>query len=177
MTAAGWKVFAAEHYGARAAEFLTAFPAGSDEQAVRSADDFTTANFIALGAWKWVEAQVKTGKAPVYRYRFDLPATPSEMHPEGKYAFHSDELEYVFGTLETRHGAAWRPEDHRLSAQTMGYWTNFARTGDPNGKGLPAWPRYDKTKELIHLDSTITVGADGARRQYEFLLGQESTGR
>jgi para-nitrobenzyl esterase len=177
MTAAGWKVFAAEHYGARAAEFLTAFPAGSDEQAVRSADDFTTANFIALGAWKWVEAQAKTGGAPVYRYRFDLPATPSEMHPEGKYAFHSDELEYVFGMLETRHGAAWRPEDHRLSEQTIGYWTNFARTGDPNGKGLPAWPRYDKTKELIHLDATITVGADGARRQYEFLLGQESTGR
>jgi para-nitrobenzyl esterase len=169
MTAAGWKAYAAEHFGERAAEFLAAFPAGSDEQAARSADDFTTESFIALGAWKWVEAQVKTGQAPVYRYRFDLPATPSEMHPEGKYAFHSDELEYVFSTLETRHGASWRPEDHVLSAQMVGYWTNFAKTGDPNGKGLAIWPRYDKTGELLFLDRVVKAGPDATRAQFEFL--------
>jgi para-nitrobenzyl esterase len=174
MTAEKWKAFAAEHYGAQADAFLAAFPAATDEQAVRSADDFTTEGFIALGAWKWVEAQVKSGQAPVYRFRFDWPATPSEMHPEGKYAFHSDELEYVFGTLETRHGASWRPEDHRLSEQMIGYWTNFAKTGDPNGKGLPAWPRYDKTGELIHLDRVISAGPDPLRAQYEFLVKQET---
>jgi len=169
MTAAGWKAWAKEHQGERAAEFLKAFPADSDAQAMRSADDLTTAGFIALGAWKWVEAQVKTGQAPVYRYRFDLPATPSEMHPEGKYAFHSDELEYVFGTLATRHGATWREEDHRLSQQMMVYWTNFAKTGDPNGKGLVAWPRYDKSGELLFLDRAVQVGPDATRAQFEFL--------
>jgi para-nitrobenzyl esterase len=52
----------------------------------------------------------------------------------------------------------------------MGYWTNFARTGDPNGKGLPEWPRFDKERELLHLDKTIEAGPDTERAQYEFLL-------
>ena len=100
-----WKAFAAEHYGPRAPEFLSAFPGDTPEQAAQSADSYTTDGFIAESAWKWAEAQSRTGGAPVYRYRFDLPAPPSDVHPEGRYAFHSDELEYVFGTLDTRRGA------------------------------------------------------------------------
>jgi para-nitrobenzyl esterase len=169
MTVEKWKAFAAEHYGPQAAQFLQAFPGDSDQQAMQSADSYTTDQFIALSAWKWAQAQSRTGGAPVYRYRFDLPATPSETHPEGKYAFHSDELEYVFGTLDVRRGATWRPEDRKLSEQMMEYWTNFARTGDPNGKRLPAWPRYDTTHELIHLDGTITSGKDPLLPQYTFL--------
>jgi para-nitrobenzyl esterase len=169
LTVAKWEAYATQHYGARAHEFLAAFPAGSDAEAMQSADDFTTEGFIALSAWKWAEAQTKTGGAPVYRYRFDLAAPPSDVHPEGKYAFHSDELEYVFGTLDTRRGATWRPEDRRLSEQMMTYWTNFARTGDPNGKGVPPWPRYDTEKKLIQLDSTITSGPDKLLPQYVFL--------
>ncbi len=167
MTVEKWKAFAAQHYGERAEEFLTAFPAKTDYEAVRAADDYTTDQFIALGTWKWVEAQAKAGM-PVYRYRFELPATPSEMHPEGKYAWHSDELEYVFGTLDVRHGAEWRPDDRRLSDQIAHYWTNFARTGDPNGKGLPPWPRYDAEKKILHLDSTVTSGTDPLRPEFEF---------
>ncbi len=169
MTAKNWKAYAAEHYGTRAGEFLKVYPADNDEQAVRSADDFTTNAFIAYGTWQWVEAHTRTGDSPVYRYHFELPATPSEMHPEGKYAFHSDELEYVFSTLNTRHGATWRPEDRKLSDEMVLYWTNFARTGDPNGEGLPHWPRYDKEKQLLHLNSTITSGPDAARPQFEFM--------
>jgi para-nitrobenzyl esterase len=169
MTAERWKAFAEQHYGAQAGAFLAAFPGVNDEEAVRSADAFTTDGFIAFGTWQWVEAHTKTGGTPVYRYRFELPATPSEMHPEGKYAFHSDELEYVFGTLDTRRGATWRPEDRKLSGEMVRYWVNFARTGDPNGEGLPKWPRYDATKELLHLDGKISAGPDGMRGQFDFL--------
>ena len=174
MTATKWKAFAAEHYGKRADRFLAAFPANSDEQAVRSADDYTTILFIALGAWKWVEAQSKTGQSAVYRYRFDRPAPPEENHPQGKYAFHSDELEYVFGTLDVRHGASWQPEDRKLSQQVIGYWTNFARTGDPNGEGLPAWPRYDKDREVLHLDTRITVAPDTSRPEFEIMVADDA---
>ena len=170
MTAEKWRTFAVEHYGARPEEFLAAFPGKSDEEAVRSADAYTTDQFIALGTWQWVEAQVKTGGAPVYRYHFELPAPPSEMHPEGRYAFHSDDLEYVFGTLDVRHGSVWRPEDRKLSMQMVDYWTNFAKTGDPNGQGVPEWPRYDKTGEVMHLDADSKASPDTTKAQYEFQI-------
>ena len=156
-------------YNERAAEFLQLYPADTDVQARRSAIDYGSDNFIAFSTWKWIEAHRKTGESPVYRYHFELAATPSKYHP-GTFAFHSDEIEYVFGTLDTRPGAVWRPEDRLLSQQMMSYWTNFAKTGDPNGPGLPAWPTYDKDDSLIHLDRAITSGPDTMRPRYEFLL-------
>lgn len=168
-TAAQWKAHAAKRFGDRADQFLAVYPGETDQQATRSSLDYAADTFIAFGTWKWIEAQVKTSDAPVYRYHFEQPAPPSKFHP-GWYAFHSDDIEYVFGTLDTRPDAEWLPEDRKLSEQMMDYWTNFAKTGDPNGPGLPEWPRFDKTSELIHLDSTITSGPDTTRARYEFLI-------
>jgi len=172
MTAEKWKAYAKDRYGAKADEFLLAFPAKTDEQAVRSADDVTTIGYIAMGAWKWAEAQNKTGQAPLYRYRFDRAAPAERLHPTGKYAFHSTELEYVFGTLDVRKGATWQAADRKLSDEVVTYWTNFARSGDPNGNGLPQWPRYDKEKTILHLDDPITVTPDTTRTEFEFLASQ-----
>ena len=169
MTVDKFKGMATGMFKDRAEEFLKLYPAGNDEQATRSAIDFGSDSFIAFGTWKWLEAHRKTGQAPVYRYHFELAAPPSKFHP-GWFAFHSDDIEYVFGTLDTRPGAEWRPEDRKLSEQIMGYWTNFARTGDPNGAGLPAWPKYGESDALIHLDNPITAGPDTMRPRYEFLL-------
>ncbi len=111
----------------------------------------------------------KPALAPVYRYHFELAATPSKYHP-GTFAFHSDDIEYVFGTLDTRPGWNVRPEDRTLSEQVMTYWTNFAKTGDPNGAGVPNWPKYnDAGYPLIHLDTTVTATPDATRPRYEFL--------
>ena len=169
MTAEQWKGMAGGLFKERAAEFLTLYPGETDAQTLRSSIDYGSDNFIAFGTWKWIEAHRKTGESPVYRYHLELAAPPSKFHP-GSFAFHSDDIEYIFGTLDTRPGAVWRPEDRKLSEQMMSYWTNFARTGDPNGPGLPVWPKYDKDDSLIHLDSTITAGPDTLRPRYEFLL-------
>jgi para-nitrobenzyl esterase len=169
MTAAQWKDFPGPLFKDRAAAFLKLYPGDTDEQALRAAIDYGSDSFIAFGTWKWLEAHRKTGESPVYRYHFELAAPTSKFHP-GSFAFHSDDIEYVFGTLDTRPGSVWRPEDRKLSEQMMGYWTNFAKTGDPNGPGLPEWPKYDKDDSLIHLDSTITSGPDTLRPRYEFLL-------
>ena len=169
MTVEKWKAYAAEHFADRADEFLTLYQGQTEDQATRSAIDYNSDSWIAFGTWKWIEAHAKTGGSPVYRYHFELPAPPSKFHA-GSWAFHSDDIEYVFGAIDTRPGAVWRPEDYKLSDQMQSYWTNFARTGDPNGPGLPQWPRFDKDAQLIHLDSTITLGPDEVRPRYEFLL-------
>ncbi len=169
VTTAQWKETATKLFGDRSAEFLGLYPGNDDQQALRSAIDYNGDTFIAFSTWKWVVAQVKTGEAPVYRYHLELAAPPSRFHP-GSYAFHSDDIEYVFGTLDTRPGAVWRPEDRKLSEEMMDYWTNFAKSGDLNGAGLPEWPRFDKTSELIHLDSTITSRPDTTLARYKFLM-------
>jgi len=168
MTAVQWKDFAGNLFKERADEFLKLYPGDTDEQALRSAIDYGSDSFIAFSTWKWLEAQRKTSDTPVYRYHFELASPPGKFHP-GSFAFHSDDIEYVFGTLATRPGTTWRDEDWKLSDQFMSYWTNFAKTGDPNGPGLPPWPKYDKGDSLIHLDSTITSGPDTLRPRYEFL--------
>jgi len=169
MTAKKWQDYAAKHFTDRAAEFLKLYPGDTDEQATRSSIDYASDSFIAFSTWSWIEAHRETGTSPVYRYHFELPALPSKYH-RGTFAFHSDEIEYVFGTLDTRPGETIRPEDRILSDQMMRYWTNFAKTGNPNGKGLPEWPAYDKADRLIHLDSIINSGPDTLRPRYEFLM-------
>jgi len=169
MTVEKWKGMATGLFKERADEFLKLYPSDTDEQLADSAGAYGGDSFIAFGTWKWLEAHRKTGDSPVYRYHFELRASPSKYHP-GTFAFHSDDIEYVFGTLDTRPGFTPSSADRKMSDQMMSYWTNFARTGDPNGTGLPTWPKYDKDDSLIHLDSTITSGPDTLRPRYEFLL-------
>lgn len=168
LTADKWKTWAADHFQDRAAEFLNLYPGGGDEQAIRSSADLAGDTFIAFGTWKWIVAHRKTGESPIYRYHFELAAPPSKFHPGS--AFHSDDIEYVFGTLDTRPGAVWRPEDRTLSEQIVTYWTNFAKTGDPNGPGVPLWPKLGTDNMVLHFDSPITVGPSTVEPRYEFLL-------
>ncbi len=164
-----WKTMADTMFKDRAAEFMKLYPGDTDEQARRSAIDYGSDSFIAFGTWAWLEAHRTTGNSPVYRYHFELAATPSKFHP-GTFAFHSDDIEYVFGTLDTRPGWDVRPEDRTLSEAVMTYWTNFAKTGDPNGSGMPTWPKYnDDGYPLIHLYTTITSAPDALRPRYLFL--------
>ena len=70
----------------------------------------------------------------------------------------------------SRNGAAVAPKDREVARMMNTYWANFAKTGDPNGGGLPSWPKYEpEGHSLIHLDSTITSGPHTLRPRYEFL--------
>jgi para-nitrobenzyl esterase len=178
MTAEKWQTMARQRFAGQAGAFVDLYPGDTDAVAARSAADFNGDEFIAYGTWKWLEIDRKTGDKNVYRYRLDLAAPPSKFH-QGSYAFHSDDIEYVFGTLDTRPGAAWRPEDYALSDQIMSYWTNFARNGDPNGvdghgRQLPHWPKYADGDPVLHLDNPITVRPDENRGRYEFWRGLDS---
>ena len=175
VTADTFKAQAKTEFGENADKFLAVYPATNDEEALASAGDFVSDRFIAFSTWRWLEAQVKTGDAPVYRYRFDLGSPGDKFHPAAAGAFHSDDIEYVFGTLDSRQQITVRPEDRKLSDEIQTYWTNFARTGDPNGGGstpdLPKWPTYNASSGwmVMHLDATSEAKPDTQRDRYLFL--------
>jgi para-nitrobenzyl esterase len=160
-----------QKFGLHAAEAQKVFPATNNQDAVKAADDISAAEFLVFGTWAWLEAQVKTGNSPVYRYQFDLGVPIDPAHPGLAGAFHSDEIEYVFGTLDTRKDTKWRPQDYALSEQMVAYWTNFAKTGDPNSTGLPIWPKYGPTGnwQVLHLDATTSARPDQHRDRFLFL--------
>lgn len=162
---------ASKRFGTRSEEFLHAYAAQNDAEAAQAAEDFAGDRFIAYSTWAWLEAQCKTGGAPVYRYRFDLGSPGDPHHPVSLGAFHSDDIEYVFGTLDSRQGAKWRPEDYKLSDLMQTYWTNFARTGNPNAPGIPAWPTYNAAGnwQVMHLDPNPQARPDRHRDRYLFL--------
>jgi para-nitrobenzyl esterase len=170
-TVATFSVQADKEFGADAQKFLAVYPGTTDAEATISAGDYAGDKFIAYSTWRWIEAHVETGHAPVYRYFLDLGSPGDKNHSAAMGAFHSDDIEYVFGTLDSRIGAVWRPEDRKLSEQMGGYWTNFARTGDPNGPNLPKWPIYNATDnwQVMHLNADSQAKPDSYRPRYLFL--------
>jgi para-nitrobenzyl esterase len=170
-TAATFTTAAQTEFGDDAQKFLAVYPATTDDEAVASAGDFASDRFIDYSTWRWLEAHVATGSAPVFRYRLDLGSPGDKYHRAILGAFHSDDIEYVFGSLDSRPEATWRPEDRKLSEQIGAYWTNFARTGNPNGPGLPNWPTYNAADQwqVMHLDATPEAKPDTQRDRYLFL--------
>src|SRR5581483_11819770 len=85
----------------------------------------------------WVVNREKQGKSKVYTYFYTHPLPGLDVEKYG--AFHTSEVPYVFNSL-ARCERPFGDADRKLAETVSSYWANFARTGDPNGKGLPAWP-------------------------------------
>jgi len=109
------------------------------------ADDIQGLN---SGFETFAEIRKENSEKDTYLYYFARPL-PTDGHPSLQGAFHSAELWYVFGTLDR----CWRPfteADHDLSRRMITYWTNFAKTGSPNGSEIAEdsadfWPSATKS--------------------------------
>jgi para-nitrobenzyl esterase len=107
-------------------------------------------------------------RLPTFEYEFIL--VPMERAALG--AVHASELSHVFGTYKTGLVGVGPPArateaDARVSDLMQQYWTNFARTGDPNGAGLSRWPRFDpKTRAYVEFGSSGVLVKQGLRREF-----------
>jgi para-nitrobenzyl esterase len=85
---------------------------------------------------------------PVWRYFFTHKHTLPQLAPLGSY--HGMELLYVFNNWENATagtGSLFKPQDDSVQKAMLGYWVNFARTGDPNGSALQSWPQYQSATD------------------------------
>jgi para-nitrobenzyl esterase len=139
-------------YGAIAEQVLAHYPPTPTPRAayVRLTTD---ARFVCPS--RQIARHADAGQAaPVYRYFFQYAPTVLG-------AVHGIDVPYVFGTFDAVivNGQPYVPTaaDLALSAAIQGYWTRFARTGDP--AGTPAWPAQAAGDPVLVLDRTITTAA------------------
>ncbi len=162
----------AERFGPRAGEAVALYPV--DPARVAASQQAYAGDLrMGLPTWRWAVSQTQTGKSPVYVYRFDhAPKIPDGWFGEanrGKTfgAFHSADIVYVFDHPEILKAWTMDAVDRRVADQMSSYWVNFARTGDPNGAGLPTWTPYKPDaapkKMLIGPETRLADDPDVAR--------------
>jgi para-nitrobenzyl esterase len=87
---------------------------------------------------------------------------------------HGAELGYVFGfPAPERFFMLENPlrayRDIRMADLIQTYWTNFAKTGDPNGRGAPVWPSFDSREHVLDMADTVRAVELPLRREYELM--------
>jgi para-nitrobenzyl esterase len=154
---------------------------GGDAKAAYDSDGTKSFNEIITTFntdWVWGEPSRMTAKvfiakkAPTYMYQFGyVPSNGQQRSPFG--AGHGSEVSFVFNTLNARWGTQGEPSDQEKElAKTMNiYWTNFARTGNPNGEGITNWPNYNNGENIldIEIDGKIISKPDPRKKRFDVI--------
>jgi para-nitrobenzyl esterase len=156
--------------GANAAQFLKFYPGNTDAEVIKSQADYGRDISFGMQAYELGNKALAAG-SKVYMYRFarKLPATGIYI---GFGAFHTGEVPYAYNNLKFV-DRPWEPVDHQLASTMSDYWTNFAKTGDPNGKSLPVWPVYSTDKQVVILDENPHAAVLPGKEALDLLIKME----
>ena len=150
-------------YGSRAAEVAALYPASSFPTPQDALERVVGDSGLVCGTYDTAR-RAAAGGTRTYLYNFarELPIPILQALDLG--AFHGVEMAYVFGII-----APPTPDDAALGRTVRGYWTKFARTGNPNHRGAVKWPRYtDRTDRRFNLDVQPSVLEQFRRSECEF---------
>jgi len=167
-----FKKHAEEKYGDEAEKFLSFYPAKTDEEAIASQQKLSRDMMFGIQNYTWANQQSAFKNSKVYLYRFarKLPATGDYI----KYgAFHTGEVAYAYGNLNFVHRCPWEPGDFALEKTMSSYWANFIKTGNPNGKNLPEWAKYNSTSNgtmILNIDPQVKQLPD--KNALDFLISE-----
>jgi para-nitrobenzyl esterase len=161
----------AQQFGEHAAEFETAYGVTSEADIVPALLAASRDTTFSSHMRTWARMTTAAGsKAYLYYFSYVPP------HPRARdlRAFHASEIPYVFNVVPSSDpreaGFAYTDRDRQLSAEMSGYWINFIKTGDPNGKGLSEWPSYHaETEPYLEFGTAIRTGRHLLKRELDFL--------
>lgn len=169
MTPQDYEAYMKYLYKDNAVEVLAKFPAASKEEVPAAYSRMFTIMSFAAGALHAADTTAAIN-SPVYMYKFTrIPDTPLKMFG----SFHGLEIFYLFGNFMIGIiPIPNAPTDSSLSQAIVKYWTNFAKSGNPNGTGLPDWPAYSANKgEYIELGENVVASA-GLYEEYRELINR-----
>jgi len=133
MPVADYEAAVREAFGDLADQALALYPATGDNALPAATEmnlDLTRYNLMGDA-----QAKMNVFTKPVYIYTYTWPY--AGLTEQG--AFYSSDIAYWLGGLFTKEKDTWSDTDHSLAKIMSGYLVNYAKTGNPNGEGLPYW--------------------------------------
>ena len=156
-----------QRYGPLADRALAAYGLNDESEPQPDPEDgnvmtqWTTDNAFRCGTVQELIWHTAAGN-PGYQYQFSRTVHGQE----AQGAPHASEIPFIFGTLSVwqnmRH---YIESDQQYAVLMQQYWTNFAKTGNPNGGSLVKWPKFNATKRAyIDFADAGPVAKEGLRR-------------
>ncbi len=164
---AEWRTMLEHRFASRAELALQLWPAASAEQtrqayAALLGDGFVAGTRLAVRCQSRLQPQV-------FLYQFSHRRESRNPAVREMGCFHGAEVPYVLGSFG-RGAATLGETERRLAAQLQEQWLQFARTGNPNGPGLPTWPTWDLANDAhLELGAESRIASGLRQAQCDFL--------